>query len=729
MPRSGCHADHIHAPEISSRESIGVGFAERVGVALQLLDSIGLIGREDAMAGVSSLVQRSRLVTISGPGGIGKTRLAEELADAAEHPDNGLAFVDLASLGRADLIPDAITRSAGLELGSQSDPLEALTASLRGRRLLVVLDSCEYFATECARVAAALLSECPNVKVLATSREPLGLDDESIYRLGPLEEAASMELFELCARRDRPGFSFSETDRPILGEICQRLGGLALAIELTAPYVHAMSLGQLRSRLDGHFRLSVGSGRVESVVSWSYERLSPDEQAVFRRCSVFTGSFTADAARSIAGDAIEALVRKSMLECVGDRYRMLEPIRQFSLERLRAAEEEAQTRRSLAVYYTDFGEAASRDFGFGTQEAWLSRLEPELEHFRASLEWAHDNDVLLATRLVASLVDFWEFANLAPEGLRRSETVLAVTPDPESRESLPTLLAIGRLSMISHVYWHSFEQYERAKALARRYDDERAYAEALRIGARARRILGIETQQCVLELRDALEVIRREGNPYRVARTLIDYGFELVDSGDREGGRAILREAEAATNALGWPHLSAHLEINLAELEFRSGEAASAAERGRRLVAALHPRSATAMYALAVTNLASYLAVLGHADEAYERVRDAIGSALARDLHFCVAWGIQTVALVLAKRKTPEIAARLLGYVDEYVDFTSSKREPTEMLVQKRLIAALKTQLGERRFEEECRAGRALTERQAIQLALGLPGIADVNVR
>lgn len=704
---------------MSRRASIGSGVAERVRVALQVKESIDLIGRDDAIADVSSLMQQSRLVTISGPGGIGKTRLAEELARPAKHPANGLAFVDLASLGRGDLIPDAITRSAGLELGSQSDPLEALAAGLRQRSLLVVLDNCEALAEDCARLTVALLRECPGVSVLATNREPLGVYGESVYRLGPLDEAAALQLFELYARRDRPEFSFSEADRPIVRQICQRLDGLALAIELTAPYVHAMPLGQLRARLDGHFRLSVGSGRVESVVSWSYERLTPDERAVFRRCSVFAGSFSSGAAHAVAGDSIEALAEKSMVERVGERYRMLEPIRQFSLERLRSEGDEIATRRAFATYYAQFAEEGNRSFGLVPQSAWLGDMESELEHFRAALEWAHDHDVSIATRLVTNLLDFWELANLAPEGLRRTETILAITPDPYSSDALPILLAIGRLSMISHVYWHSFELYERAKMLAERYHDERAYAEALRIGARARRILDIETQRCVPELRHALEVIRKEGNPYRIARTLTDYGFELVDSGDGEGGRAILREAEAATKALGWPHLSAHLEINLAELEFRSGLAASAAERGRHLVAALHPRSATAMYALALTNLATYLAVLGHVDEAYDRVRDAIGSALARDLHFCVAWGIQTVALVFAKRRQPHVAARLLGYVDEYIDFTSSKREPTEMLVQKRLLAALMPQLGEQRFEEEHRAGRALTERQAIQLALG----------
>lgn len=661
-------------------------------------------------------MERARLVTICGPGGIGKSRVAEELAGERPRDDNGLAFVDVASLGRGDLIPDAITRSAGLELGSQSDPLEALLAGLRERTLLVVLDNCEHLVLDCARIASAL-RECPSVRILATTREPLGVDDELVYRLGPLDEEASLRLFELYARRDHPDFAFARTDDVAVREICKRLDGLALAIELTAPYVHSMTLGQLRSRLDGHFRLSVGSGRVESVVAWSYERLSDDERAVFRRCGVFAGSFTLQAARTIAGDAVEALAEKSMLVRAGERYRMLEPIRQFALERLRSEGAETATRRAFATYYTHLAEGAHLAFGFATQEAWLGSLEPELEHFRAALEWTHDHDVPLATQLATSLVDFWELANLAPEGLRRSETILAVTRDPEGHDALPILLAIARLSMISHVYWHSFELYERAKILAQRYDDRRALAEALRIGARARRILGIETQRCVPELRDALEGIREEGNPYRVARTLTDYGFELVDSGDGDGGRAILREAEAATNALGWPHLSAHLEINLAELEFRSGEAAAAVARGRRLVEALHPRSATAMYALALTNLAAYLAVQGSLDEAYERGSNAVAAGIARDLHFCVAWCIQTVALVRADRGQTEVAARLLGYVDEYVEFTASKREPTETLVQKRLLAALQT-LGHR-FEEEHRTGRKLTERQAIRLALG----------
>ncbi|HZY99132.1 MAG TPA: hypothetical protein VFE36_06140, partial [Candidatus Baltobacteraceae bacterium] len=466
-------------------------------MALQLEHAVAIIGRDAAIADVTTMMQQSRLVTVAGPGGIGKTRLAEELVRVTKQPDNRLAFVDLASLGRGDLIPDAITRSAGLELGSQSDPLEALVAGLRERSLLVALDNCENHSADCARVADALVRECPGVSIIATSREPLGIAGEAVYRLGPLDEDAALRLFELYARRVRPEFTFSDDDRTGVREICKRLDGLALAIELTAPYVHSMSLGELRRRLDGHFRLTVGSGRVESVVAWSYERLSDGERALFRRAGVFAGSFTSSAAQAVSGGTVETLVEKSVLVRVGERYRMLEPIRGFALERLRAENEETATRRAFATYYTTLAEDANARFGFGTQDAWLSTLEPELEHFRAGLEWTRDHDVPLATRLATSLVDFWELVNLAPEGLRRSEAILAVTRDPEGRDALPILLTIARLSMISHVYWHSFELYERAKSLARRYDDERALAEALRIGARARRILGIETQRCV----------------------------------------------------------------------------------------------------------------------------------------------------------------------------------------------------------------------------------------
>jgi predicted ATPase len=698
-------------------------------VALQLRRAAAIVGRDDATADITALMRRSRLVTVAGPGGIGKTCLAEHVAAiAVEQPAKDVAFVDLAPLNDGELIPDAITRAAGLELGSQSDSLEALVAGLRAQRLLVVLDNCEHLVGECARVATALIRECAGVRLLATSREPLNLDFERVYRLGPLAEDAAIELLELHARRDHPDYAFSDADLPTVREICKRLDGIALAIELAAPYVHLMPLGQLKARLDGHFRLLIGAGRrsvttrhqtVETLIDWSYARLSEDERAVFRRAAVFSDGFSEDAGRAIAGDALGALIEKSMLVHCGDRLRMLEPVRQYALERSEAEGDEPQARRSFANYYAAIADDAARRFGYGTQEAWLERLEPELEHFRAALDWAHDHDVPLATRLLTNLIDFWELANLAAEGLRRSEAILAVTRDPEGREALPILLAIARLSMIAHVYWHSFELYERAKTLALRYGDARAHAEALRIGARARRILGIDTRSCVPELRDALEEIRKEGNPYRIARTLTDYGFELIDSGDDDGGRAILKEAEAATSALGWPHLSAHLEINLAELEFRTESAAAAAERGRRLAAALQMRTSSTMYALALTNLAAYLSVLGEYDEAFERSYEAVQAALARDLHFCVAWALQSVAIVLVKRGKGETAARLLGYVDEYVEFTASKREPTERIVQKRLLDIIRQTLGEQTLEQQKAFGRKLSEREAVHLAFG----------
>ncbi|MBV8153859.1 MAG: hypothetical protein JOY98_05520 [Candidatus Eremiobacteraeota bacterium] len=702
-----------------------------------MLETVAIVGREREIADVESLAERSRLVTITGPGGIGKTRLAAEVAGAGARPGERVAFVDLAPIADPALIADAVARAAGVEFDPPGDPVEALASALRLQHLLVVLDSCEHLVAACAKLVEAVAREGSGVRFIATSREPLGIAAETVYRLEPLDERASMTLFTELALRADPDFAPGETEMPVLRHICKRLDGIALAIALAASYVSSLTLGQLRSRLDGHFRLLIGENQhdapirhktLDALIDWSYDTFSQPERTVFRRLGTFTDSFTREAAVAIVSDreldpkhvegALDGLVAKSVLDRTGDRYRMLEPIRQYALGRFDNPGEEFTVRQRFADYYAHYAEEAAQRFGYGTQEAWIDLLAPELENFRAALDWARDCDPALGARLVTSLTDFWELYNIAAEGLRRSEAMYAGIPDPDGAPALRLLLSTARLSMIAHVYWRSFELYERAFTLAVRFDDRSALAEARRIGARARRILGIVPERCLDDLRAALEIVREEGNPYRIARTLVDYGFELIDTGDPARGRIVLREAEERTAEIGWPHLSAHLQINLAELEFRTGDIASAARRGRELVAMLRPRGSTAMIVLALTNLASYLSVLGEDSEAYATAREAVEAGIERDMRFCVVWALQAAGLALARRGEIDAAAKLLGYVDQNVEFTGSKREPTELYVEELIVAALRG-VAEERWVRERAGGRMMTEAEAVALAFG----------
>lgn len=701
--------------------------------------AVRTIGRERDIEAVWSHVRSSRVVTVTGTGGIGKSRVAADVASQfAPLEFERTGFVDIASIADATLIPGAVARAFGIEFDPAGDPVEALVALLAQRRVLVVLDNCERRVDACAYVARALVRGSSAVHVLATSRAPLGMESEFVYRLGPLDEGSARELFTLHARQVDPAFAPADRESPVLEDICSRLDGIALSIQLAASTVHAMSLGELRSRLDGHFPLLIAKGRigetprhrtVEALIKWSHDVLSPGERVVFRRLGAFTGSFSREAAGAVAADAtlypdlaagtLDALVEKSMVVRSGDRYRMLESIKQYALERLLESNDEPSVRRAFATYYAGLCERVASRFGFGTQDAWIVELAPDLDNLRAALTWARDRDAVLGMRLAANLADFWEVGSLAAEGLRRSEAVLAAIHDPGGAAALPLLLAVARLSMVGHVYWRSLEIAVRARALAERCDDAGGVAESRRIVARSRRILGIDTDTCVTELRDALPVIRAQGNPYRTARIVADYAFALIDGGMLEEGRQLLDEADALTASLDWPHLVAHVHINIAELEFRSGEPARAVDRGRALVAMLRPRGTTTQLALALSNLTAYLGFTGAYDEAYATAREAISTALARDMHYSVAWCLQSVALPLAARGEHEKAARLLGFTDAYCENTVSRREPTELLVAERLVQLLREVSPDLMLERERSMGRKLTERAAVTLAFG----------
>jgi predicted ATPase len=694
-----------------------------------------MIGRTRELTDVGTLLERSRLVTIAGPGGIGKSRLAAEIASGVEATANALAVVvDVAPIRDPYLIPGAIARAIGLEFDPRSDPLHALAMALPNRPLLVMLDNCEHLAGACARLAETLVLNCPTVRVFATSRVPLGADREVVFRLGPLDENDSLALFNEQAHLVDPNFSASESESPLLREICKHLDGVALAIQLAASHVPDMPLGQLRARLQGRARLSAGRDwtdirhrTLDALVEWSYETLSQRERDTFARLAAFPDSFTAEAGVEVAtgancgiGDAtlaLAALVDKSMIMRTGERYRMLAPIRQYALERLREQGDEREVRHAFALYYARRSATSARAFGFGSQDEWIASLSPDIDNVRAALAWAHDFDPPLATLMAGDLVDFWELAGLASEGLRRSEAILAALDVPDDATALPVLVVVARLSMVTHAYRRSFEIATAARAPAQRSLDFPALAELRRIEARARRILGVETERCVPELREALAVIRTEGNPYRTARVLTDYALALIDDGQPDEGHKVLLEGEASIAKLDWPHLIAHIQINVAELEFRTGDVASAVRRGKKLVDLLRPRGATAQLALALTNLASYLSVEGCPDDVLDVAHEAVAVSIARDVRFNIPWALQSGALALASRGDVERAARLLGYVDAYCREAQGKREPTELIVAEQLTSLVKASLSSDALSAARTEGRLLTAKAAIELA------------
>src|SRR5437016_7531923 len=381
-----------------------------------------MIGREEAVATLVSRLSRERLLTVVGPGGIGKTTVALAVAERmmADY-EHGVWLVDLAPLGDPRLVPSAVATVLGLEVRTEN-PLPGLVAGLRDKRMLLLLDNCEHVIEAAASLAAAVLTGVPRGNILATSREPLGVAGERSHRLGPLgspptssgltaAEAASFPAVQLFIERVTAiveDFALTDANAPLIVEICQKLDGLPLAIEFAAPRVEVLGVEGLAARLNHSLPLLTARRRttlprhrtMRAVVDWSYRLLSEDEQLFLRAVGIFAGGFTVEAAAAVALDpattridAIDRLadlVAKSLV--VADvsgakpRFRLLDTTRAYAIEQLDTSGERERLARRHAEYYRDLFERAEADARAWPTDDWLADYGPEIDNLRAALD-------------------------------------------------------------------------------------------------------------------------------------------------------------------------------------------------------------------------------------------------------------------------------------------------------------------------------------------------------
>ncbi|MEU5933906.1 BTAD domain-containing putative transcriptional regulator [Micromonospora sp. NPDC047187] len=414
------------------------------------------VGREEELKRVGDLLGERRLVTLTGPGGAGKTRLAIEAAGGV---DGEVRFVELAGLADGSDVPQAVLSALGLRDAGLRAPAEPgwqttdrLVEALAERRLLLVLDNCEHVLVDAARLAARLLSACPALRVLATSREPLGLAGEALCPLSGLtlpplgasaldaDDYAAVGLFAQRAADVAPDFTVTPANVEMVLRICRSLDGLPLAIELAAARLRALSVAEVAARLDDRFRLLSTGNRAASprhrtlraVVEWSWDLLDDAEREVARRLTVFAGGATLEAAERVCGlptadfvDALTGLVDKSFVEMTGGRYRMLETVRAFCAERLAEAGEADQLRRAHTAYFLEFAWTASDHLRRAEQLHWLRLLDAERDNLHAALRRATAaGDASDAAGMVAALSFYWWLRGMRGEGARLAADVL-----------------------------------------------------------------------------------------------------------------------------------------------------------------------------------------------------------------------------------------------------------------------------------------------------------------
>jgi predicted ATPase/DNA-binding winged helix-turn-helix (wHTH) protein len=505
-----------------------------------------LIGREAELAEIKGQLAGHRLVTLTGAGGVGKTRLAIEVGRSLldRYPD-GVWFAELAPLKDPQLVTSIIGEVLGVSLSAPAAAVKTLAAALKNKQLLLIVDNCEHVIAEAARVAEALIQACPRLSILASSRERLAIGGESVIRAPSLpmpqasaaltaasaREYASIQLFEERANALGLGFALTDANAATVGSICQRLDGIPLAIELAAPRLKVLSVEQLARGLDDRFRLLTGGSRtalprqqtLHALIDWSYGLLSDAEKVLLSRMSVFSGSATlasitavvasAEIPQGQVGDLLLSLVEKSLVQSdtTGDetRYRLLESTRDYAFAKLADA---PATRRRLAEHFAARLATATTEWETAPTQQWIARYEADVDNLRGALEWAFgpDGDIAVGLDLVGQSHALWSEFGLLLEHRHWVDRALGKVGKKTPADVTARLLS-----------WQAGE--------VRELDDPADYDEAVR----------------------AAELYRKLGDGFHEGRALLRAGTARLSPDDVEDGERLLHKSYALVHPSG----------------------------------------------------------------------------------------------------------------------------------------------------------------------------------
>ncbi|MGB6984503.1 MAG: NB-ARC domain-containing protein [Candidatus Aquilonibacter sp.] len=696
-----------------------------------------LIGREREQGEINAALAQSHLVTVTGSGGVGKTRIALACAaDTIERYEHGVWFIDLAPIPSSLLVA---TLLATLDAGPAEGGAETarLLEYLRPRELLLVIDNCEHMVADVASLVAHIGSACSRVSVLATSRELLHLEGEQVYRLGPLPAKPAVELFATRAAAVSSQFDPSAQDA-IIHEICDRLDGVPLAIELAAARARALSLEEILERLDERFRLLTSGSHtaverqqtLAATIEWSYELLTPKEQSLFERLAAFRGSFSLAATCAVCGDGdtcdefyvldlLTSLADKSLLTvtlAVTTRYRFLETIRAFAAAKAVEHQAAAIASQQHAGYFAALAAQAYFEFDSRLQPGWLERLAPEIDNFRAALRWTLEGpgDRSAGAQLAADCGPIFLRMELLGEGLHWCE----------SARRVPALApaTAARIDYVASMMQNNLGQNDAALASARRavslYRESsdarglvRALSQEAQLFAKTHRF-----DEARAPAEEAIREARRLGEPRVLAAVLRRCASSLPTS-QIERARLLFDEAlRAARSAQDRDETCRVLEWWAAR---ESGERAI-----ELAVQALEYADRSVRPYLEVS-ISGHALASGRLDIARSHAREAMALALQANVPFLRALAIAYWVPFLAEQ-LPEEAAMLLGYAREQLRVMEWDGDEDDWLALETSARAIDVALGETEFEPLVRRGTGLRQEEA--LAMLAPSLASGNV-
>jgi predicted ATPase/class 3 adenylate cyclase len=711
------------------------------------------IGREREMQDTRKLLASARLLTLIGPGGTGKTRLSLQLAaDQLSEFKDGVWLVELAPLSDSAYIVSTLASVLELHEVLGMPLMNVIIDYLRARQLLLTLDNCEHLVEASAQIVDQLLHACPHLKIIASSREALGIDGETVYRVPSLSlpDPSSTSLMEYEATRlfiDRaakaePRFHLTDHNASSIAQICQRLDGIPLAIELAAARVKLFTPEQIADRLDDRFKLLTGGSRtalprqqtLRALIDWSYQSLNEMEQRALRRLAVFSGGWTFEAAEAVIGeqdamDGLMGLVNKSLVnvEEQGDksRYRFLETIRQYAMEKLLESGEAALVRdRHMDHYLQSMKLSLRREQnifgGFADEPEWLDRMEFEHDNLRAALDWSSSNHPEKALDLIDTAGNFWIGRDHNMEARKWSRLIL------ERSKSLPGADA-ERAKVYGILGWSSIgigdhktgrEAAEAGIAFARKFND------LVMLG----RLLGLFTLACVFQgdftaaesaLQEAEMIARQTGITEQLVTVLTTRAqLAFVGYRDLPQAKAYLDEAVSmsATMQNDWATAMtlfgmARVAGGMGDLDTARAKFLQSAELAKKIG---NKRQMNSCY----SELAHVLRESGELDEPLTLYRDLLPKWRDLGHRAAVAHELECVAYILARKDDFHRAAVILGAASRLRKMIGSSPTALELAEYERELAAIREKTTASAFESAWQEGERLSMDEAIALAI-----------
>lgn len=729
------------------------------------------IGRERDLAEVRQLMAASRLVTLTGAGGCGKTRLALQAAAIVRTEcADGVWLVDLVMLREASLVPQFVAQALGIHETPNQPPMESLRRFVQTKQMLLVLDNCEHLSDACAMLTQSLLLHAPQLRILATSREPLGVVGETNYYVPPLTvppgahsavnrgigadewmQYDAIRLFVERAQAALPGFTLTSDNATVVADICCRLDGIPLAIELASARVRILTVAQIAARLDDRFSLLVSGSRKRQVphhqtlraaMDWSYALLTPAEQTLLRRLAVFVAGFSLDTIEATcAGEGLEQALILDLLSSLVDkslvvaetmsrpqaRYRLLETIREYALEKLEATGEATRLRHRHLDLFLARAEEAAPKLNDAYQQLWLNWLEGEHDNVRTALAWALESGRIEAgLRIANALTRFWEIRGYVQEGLAWFERLL-----DQADEEIPVVVRVhafsfaaflaGFLSQASTTASYARE----AVALAEAAGDAGKPLLGLALGGLLASASGGGDYQTAFTIAErSVQLFRDSSWPsFYLGMSLLVQGSLAIELGYYDTARAALDESLTLARTAGDTYRIAYILRCFGELAHCEQQYAEAQSAYEQSIALLRDLGATHHdLAAPLHNLGHVCLHLGDVERARALFSESMATCQAQQtpsgvLAECLI-GFAALAIV---RGVPAAGTRLLATAAAFgaqhgkSSWTATRRE------YEHYIALARTTLTEAEFQAEQAAGRALSLEQAIEHAQNLP--------